>query len=227
MPVSSGGSGVPGNQARQLSIQADAYFVRGGPNDPVLQTTPVVPATPSGGGSLSWNSQVTIGPVPGQTANRTMGLHSAGTLTGGQLTGNTGGIFIGTIPQGAWLIDMQLMCYTGLGGGTDLSVGLFYALNSTSLVYPVPTLNLLAYITSPATGTMYGVKTTLGQTLFTAANAAPGPTGPGNPVAGIAQLASLGDIDIYLASFLIAGGGTANTAGCYAAWIDYTGGLEG
>lgn len=236
MPVSSGGSGVPGNQARQLSIQADHYFVRGGPNDPVLQTGPTIPAAQTGGGSLSWNSQVTLGPVPGQSANRTMGLHSAGTLTGGQLTGNTGGLLIGTIPQGGWIDSIQLQCLQALAGGTDVSVGLFYCLNSTALVYPPPTLNLLAYITSPAANIIYSVMSgaAAAVTAFTAVLGAGGtagatgtPVGPGNPTAaGIGQLASLGDIDLYLASFLIAGGGTANTAGVYSARINFSG-LQG
>jgi hypothetical protein len=222
-------TGAPGDSARLFPWQVSHYLVKGGPNDPsVLPPTGGPPVT--SGGYLSWNSSILVPPVPGAqpALNRTMSLHSAGTLTAGQLTGNTGGIYIGTIPQGAWILDVNLMCYAALAGGTDLSVGIFYVQQSLAAaqVYPATPLNLLAYITSPAASTMYGIKTTLGMTLFTAANAAPGPTGPGNGVTGIAQLASLGDIDLYVASFLIAGGGTANTGGSYGVMVEFTG-LEG
>lgn len=233
MPISSGGSGVPGNQARQYPWQVDHYIIRGGPNDPTLQTGPVLPAAQVGGGVISWNSQVTLGPVPGQSANRTMGLNSTGTLAGGQLTGNTGGILLGTIPQGAWIDSIQLQCLAALSVGTSVQMGLFYCLNSTDLVYPPPTLNLLAYITSPAANAVYSVMSGAATAVLaftavlgagTTAGTTGTPIGPGNPTAaGIGQLASLGDIDIYAATFLIAGAGTASSTGVFSARVNFSG----
>jgi hypothetical protein len=222
-------TGTVGDSARLFPWQMSHYIVKGGPNDPsVLPPTGGPPVT--GAGYLSWNSSIVVPPVPGASpaTPRTMSLHNGGTLTTGQLVTGTGGIFIGTIPQGAWLLDLNLFCYASLAGGTDASVGIFYVRNSLAIaqVYPVVTLNLLAYITSPAADTMYGIKTTQGVTAFTAVNATVGPTGPGDGVAGIKELASIGDIDLYVASFLIAGGGTANTGGSYGVMVEFTG-LEG
>jgi hypothetical protein len=230
MPISSGGSGIAGDSARLFPWQVSHYIVRGGPNDPVLQTTPAVPAVQTGGGTLSFNSTVILGPVPGQqpALNRTMTLNSTGTLTAGQLTTNTGGIYIGTIPQGAWILDVGLFCYAALSVGTSTSVGVFYTNEPGDLTYPPPTLNLLGYITTPAANTTYGVKSGSGITAFTAVNAAVGPTGLGNAAVagGIAALASLSDIDLYVASFLVGGTGTASSTGCFACLVEFTG-LEG
>jgi hypothetical protein len=230
MPVSSLGSGIPGANTRLFPWQVDHYIVRGGPNDPVLQTGPATPAAQTGGGSLSWNSTITLPPVPGQqpATNRTMVLNSTGSLASGQLGTNTGGIYIGTLPQGSWIQNFQLFCYQALAGGTSTSVGLFWTAESTDVGYPPATLNLIAYITSPAANTNYSVVTASGVTAFTAVNGTVGPLGPGNAVTagGIASLASLTDIDLYVAAFLIAGAGTANTAGTYAAMVNFTG-LEG
>jgi len=126
------------------------------------------------------------------------------------------------------IIDMMLQCYQTIAGGTSTSVGFFYTNATLDTAYPPATLNLLAYITTPTIGNLYRSITSINSTAFTAANAAPGPNGFGVPTTAgaIANLASLTDIDIYVVGFLIAGTGTANTAGTYAAMIEFTG-LEG
>lgn len=226
-------TGTAGDIARLFAWQMSHYLVRGGPNDPVLPTTPTPPAQPTGGGILSWNSVLTLPPVPGAQPpiNRTQSLNSTGTLAAGVLGTNNGGILVGTIPQGAWIEDIELMCYASLAGGTSTSIGIFYAPANT--LGPAPgfqpaSLNLLAYITSPAAGTLYATKGAgdANMVAFTAVTAAPGPLGPGTAVTGVNQLASLSDIDIYVAGFLIAGSGTANTGGCYSLMMEFTG-LEG
>jgi hypothetical protein len=236
MPVSSGGSGIAGDSARLFPWQVDHNCVRGGPNDPVVQTTPAIPAQQTGGGSLSWNTTLTLPPVPGvqPAVNRTMTINSTGTLTSGQLTTNTGGLYLLTIPQGAWIESLSFFCYAAMAGGTSTSLGFFYTAEPADLAYPPATLNLLAYITTPTANTLYSsVATGGGATSFTSVLGAGGtsggnasPLGPGNAQTGIGQLASLSDIDIYVATFLVAGAGTANTGGCYSAMFNFTG-LEG
>jgi hypothetical protein len=230
MPVSLGGSGIQVDSPRKLPWQADHYCVRGGPNDPVAQTTPSSPvnsAQPTGGGSISWNttfvlpavsapfSPTTVNPSP---LPRTMSLNSAGTLTAGVLGSNTGGLYLISLPQGAWIQDIQLYCYAALAGGST-NIGLFYTPTPGDLVYPPPNLNLLAAIATPAAGTLYGLKSGSGITAFSALAPATA-LGPGAPIIGNAgQLASLGDIDVYIAAY----GGAAPTAGCFAAMINNTG----
>jgi hypothetical protein len=87
---------------------------------------------------------------------------------------------------------------------------------------------MLAYATSPALGNLFRLITSQNATAFTAAAAAPGPCGFGVPTTpgAPANLASLDAIDLYVASFLVGGGGTQNTAGCYACLVEFTG-LEG
>jgi hypothetical protein len=121
-----------------------------------------------------------------------------------------------------------LFCYQTTAG-TNTSTGIFWTPETLDVGYPVATMNMLAYITTPTANVTYGINTASGVTAFTAVNATVGPSGPGNAVASnaIATLASLSDIDIYVSSFLIAGGTTvANTGGTYAVLIEYTG-LEG
>jgi len=223
-------TGSIGDSARLYPWQVGHYIARGGPNDPVVATTPAVPAAQTGGGSVSWNTTLTLPPAPGQSAPRTMILNNNGTLTAGQLVNPTtgGGLLIGTIPQGAWITNLMLQCYQTIAGGTSTSVGLFYTNALLDTTYPPATLNLLAYITTPTISNLYSTTTSINATAFTAANAAPGPLGAGVPTTAgaIANLASLSDINIYVAGFLVAGGGTANTAGTYAALIEFTG-LEG
>lgn len=224
MPVSSGGSGLPGDSARLFAWQMDHYAVRGGPNDTVAQTTPASPvnsAAPTGGGSVSWNSVLTLGPVPGQqpATPRSMSLSSAGTFAAGQLTGNTGGILLLTIPQGSWIQDVEVYCYTAPAGATTF--GVFYVPTPTDLTYPPATLNLLAAIATPTAGTLYGLKSGSGVTAFGVLQATTA-LGPGTPVTGaVNQLASLSDIDVYAVLYT----GTA-TAGCFAVEVNFTG-LEG
>lgn len=226
MPVSSGGSGAPGDNARLFAWQMDHYVVRGGPNDPVAQTTPLSPvnsAPPTGGGTLSWNSVLTLPPIPGVSGlSRTMVLNSTtGTVAGGQLTTNNGGILIATIPSGSWIYDAEVYCYTAPAGATTF--GLFYTASGSTVGYPVATLNLLCAIATPTAQTLYGLKSGSLITAFGILPAATAPPmGPGNPVTGnVGALASLGDIDVYAVQY----GGTA-TAGCFAAMINFTG-LEG
>jgi hypothetical protein len=230
MPVSLGGSGIQVDSPRKFAWQVDHYCVRGGPNDPVIQTTPSSPvnsAQPAGGGSISWNttfvlpavsapfSPTTVNPSP---LPRTMALNSAGTYATNVLSGNTGGLYLLSLPQGAWVQDVELYCYAALAGGST-NIGLFYTPTPGDLVYPPPNLNLLAAIATPAAGALYGLKSGSGVTAF---SVLPSITslGPGAPITGNAgQLGSLGDIDIYIATY----GGAAPTAGCFAAMINFTG----
>jgi hypothetical protein len=235
MPVSLGGSGIQVDSPRKLPWQADHYCVRGGPNDPVIQTTPASPvnsAVPTGGGSISWNTTFVLpavsAPFSPTTTNpspvpRSMVLNSGGTLAAGVLGTNTGGLYLLSLPQGAWIQDIELYCYAALAGGSSTSIGLFYTPTPGDLVYPPPSLNLLAAIVTPAAGTLYGLKAGSGVTAFGVLPTPPA-LGPGTPITGnVGQLASLGDIDIYIAAYLAAGSGVAPTAGCFAAMINFTG----
>jgi hypothetical protein len=236
MPVSLGGSGLQVDSPRKLPWQADHYCVRGGPNDPVIQTTPTSPVNsapgPAGGGSISWNttfvlpavsapfSPTTVNPSP---VPRTMALNSGGTFAAGVLGTNTGGLYLLSLPQGAWIQDIELYCYAALAGGSSTAIGLFYTPTPGDLVYPPPSLTLLAGITTPVINTLYGLKSGSGVTAFSVLPTGPA-LGPGLPITGnAAQLASLGDIDIYIATYLAGGGGVAPTAGCFAAMINFTG----
>lgn len=250
-----------GQSGRLFPWQMKHYIQRGGPLDPTIQATGGPPVT--GGGVLSWNSTVTLPPIPGtQTPPavplpRVQSLNSTGTLTvtTGVLATNVGGIFVGTVPGGAWIDELEIYCYSALAGGSSTSVGLFYANADAQGAAPgfqPATLWLLGYITGPVAGTVYssrGVPAT-GNTVTNAgalrAQLTGWQTGPGNGVAGPQQLASLGppggqgfgglaqgaaqatpgDIDLYFASFLIAGNGVAPTAGSFGFRLDFTG-LEG
>lgn len=203
----------PGTGARIFPWQVKHYIQRGGPNDPVTQATGGPPVT--GLGSLSWNSVLTLPPIPGtQTPPnvpepRTMTMLTPGAAhvaTTGILTGNTGGILVGTIPGGAWIQNVEIYCYTTptFGGTTPFTaVGLFYANAQAfnTLASPQPTtLWTIGTITSPTTGNVYvpGTATfAAGANAITTAGAIRGQltgyqVGPGNGVAGSTQLASLG-----------------------------------
>jgi len=236
MPISSGGSGVPGDSPRQFPWQVDHNAVRGGPNDPILQTAPVTgTAVPSSLGSVSWNTTFTLNPVAGQNppTPRTMSLFGAGSVSGGAVINNTtsGGLLLLTIPKGAWIQDIELYTYTSLSVG---NLGIFYVPNSLDLSYPPGTATaaassnmfLLCGIATPAAGTLYGLKSGSGVTAFgilTGASPALGPGVGGVPATpNISQLASLDDINIYVMAY----GSTAPTAGCFAVEINFTG-LEG
>jgi hypothetical protein len=239
-----------GTNARIFPWQMKHYIQRGGPNDPVLQASGGPPVTT--GGSLGWNSTLTFPPIPGtQTPPnvplpRVMSLNSAGALTTagstGVMTGNTGGILVGTIPGGSWIDNVEIYCYAALSGGTSTSVGLFYAPANTfnTVASPQPaTLWALGWITAPAVGTSYtSYFVGAGTNAVTTAGGLRLPllgyqVGPGNGIAGPQQLCSLGppegqgfgglpqgnapllsgDIDLYFVSFLIAGGGTLPNPG--------------
>ena len=161
-----------------------------------------------------------------------MALNSGGTLAASVLTGTgpgtgatqAGGLYLLSLPQGAWIQDIQLYCYTVLSGGSSTSLGLFYTPTPSDLTYPPLSMYLLAGIVTPAAGTLYGLKSGSGVTAFGTLNGVGTALGPGNPVTGnAAQLASLGDIDIYVCSYLIAGSGVAPTGGCFSAMINFTG----
>jgi hypothetical protein len=236
MPVSFGGTNTPGDQARLFPWQMSHYIVHGGPNDPVIQSA--APPTQASPGYLGWSTVLTLPPVPGtQTPPavplpRVQSLNSTGTLSSGVLGSNTGGLYIGTIPQGAWILDLSLYCYVSLAGGTSTSIGIFYAAADTvgaGNAGGQPTsLNNLAYITSPTAGNLYTAVGAgdAGTTAFTAVGNSTTPLGPGTGTSGVAQLASLSDIDLYVVGFLVAGTGTANTNGAYAVKVEFTG-LEG
>jgi hypothetical protein len=254
--------GVP---ARLFPWQTKHYIVRGGPNDPVSQASGGPPVTT--GGSLGFNSVLTVPPIQGPLVPpaiqvpRVQSLLSAGALAAtGILSGNTGGLYVGTIPGGAWIDDIQIYCYTALAGGTAVSVGLFYApagsfSAANSPGFQPATLFTLGFVTSPVAGHVYSAYPGIATNEVTTTGGIPDPTGlagaqigPGNGVAGAQALASLGptdgqgfagqtqnqasslngtvpngDIDLYFVNFLIAGSGTAPTAGEFAFKIEFTG----
>lgn len=200
---------VTGNVARLFGWQMLHYYQRGGPNDPDGQSLYNTTTAHWGGGSLSWNSVFTYPPVPGtqtppaQAIQRTMTLNTnaALSLTTGALaiTGAQvqGGILLGTIPGGSWVDDVQIFCYEALTGGTSVSFGLFYAPAGTVgspfvAAFPQPnTMYTLGYVTSPATGTIYGAKTrptnAITGTGALVGNLAGYQVGPGYPI-GAASL---------------------------------------
>lgn len=250
-------TGFAGSVFRLLPWQAKHYITRGGAFDPAAQATGGPPVT--GGGILSWNSVVTLPPIPGtQTPPnvplpRVQQLNSTGTLTAttGILATSVGGIYVGTVPGGAWITDVEIFCYTALSGGTSTSVGLFYAPANTAGAAPgfqPATLWVLGYITTPAAGTVYGSGRTGAQTnavtsaggqaaaltgyqvgpgSFSAAQVLagggpPGGEGFGGLTQGATQ-ATPGDIDLYFCSFLVAGSGAAPTGGSFGFRLDFTG----
>ncbi|TAL08281.1 MAG: hypothetical protein EPO02_13340 [Nitrospirae bacterium] len=204
---------VAGEGARIFPWQVKHYFQRGGPNDPVAQSTGGPPVT--GAGILSWNSTVTLPPIPGtqtppaiplprtQTMLTPGAVHTAAT---GTLTSNTGGIYVGTIPGGSWIQNVELYCYTAptFGGTTPFdSVGLFYANANASGAAPgfqPATLWTIGTRQTVAAGTVYvpGVATFSATNAITAASGATRniltayQVGPGTGTAGSTQLASLG-----------------------------------
>lgn len=204
---------TPGTNARLFPWQVKHYIQRGGPNDPVAQASGGPPVT--SGGSLSFNSSLTFPPIPGtQTPPavplpRVMSLGSSTGVftaaTGGILTSNNGGIYVGTIPGGSWIDNTEIYCYTAITSTATTnpynSAGLFYAPANTfnTVASPQPaTLWALGWITTPAVGTSYtAYQITATAQGVTTAGALRLPltgyqVGPGNGVAGAQQLCSLG-----------------------------------
>lgn len=227
-----------GTSARQFPWQVTHYLNRGGVNDPVVPATGGPPVT--GAGYFSFNSSVILPPLPTtQTppavpAPRIMSINSTtGATTNNTITTNNGGVLLGTIPQGAWLISMQVAILTAFSGGTNDTIALAYAVADTA--YAPATLGILGTLVTGQYGTagLYGVPTSNAATLkgFTGSFATAPGIGPGTGVAGlgpagtsnVSQLASLTDIDIYVVTYLAAGTGTAFTAGSGQVLIEFTG----
>lgn len=231
MPVTIGGTNVPGDSARLFQWQMVHYLVHGGPNDPVIQSSsPPVQATP---GYLGWNTVVTLPPIPGtQTPPavplpRVQQIGSTGTVGGtATLSSNNGGIYIGTIPQGSWIESVEVFSYIPFAGGTSLAGGVFYAPADTQGAAPgfqPATLFSLAYLIAfMGTNTLYSTETSVGATAFTTVSVQ---KGPGTGTAGAGQLASLGDIDLYYVVANTAGQASL-TNGSVAVRVKFTG-LEG
>lgn len=258
-----------GSLFRLYPWQTKHYLLRGGPFDPVIQSGGIQGALT--GGYLNVANPVTLNPIPGtQTPPnlplpRVQSMVSTGTLTvtTGTLASNTGGIYLGTIPGGAWIESVEIYCYVTLSGGTSTSVGIFYAesqdASGAAPGFQPTTLRELGYITSPVAGTTYtsrGVPAT-GNTVTSAGalsaqltgwqtGPGSGPTGSTFPTINSQTLASNGppggegfvgikdllaggavstpgDIDLFFVNFLIAGSGTAATAGQFAAKVEFTG----
>jgi len=242
MPVSFGGSNIPQDSARLFPWQVDHNCVRGGPNDPIMQQQAITTATPPatlGGGSVSWNTSFVMNPVPGQNppTPRVMSLYANGTFASGAMTVNTtsGGLYLLTVPKGAWIQDVQMYCYTALTGSGF--IGVFYAPASTDLTYPpgaqataaLSNMFLLCASTAAVAtaGTLLSLKSGSGLTAFNTLTGASVELGPGNanPAAtapNVNQLASLDDMNIYVAAY----GTGAPTGGSFAVMINFTG-LEG
>ena len=211
----------PGKSARLFATQQSHYIVRGGPNDPVLPATGGPPVTT--GGMFSYNSVLTVPPVPGaqpatpqsQTINSTTGATTAATITT-----NNGGIYIGTLPAGAWITMIQVYVYTTFSGGTNDTIALAAAIADTP--YPVATLQNLVTMTAFTGGVLYGAPSGTGATAFATAVG----LGPGSGAASAAGRTATQDMDLYLVTYLAAGTGTAFTAGSASIMIEFTG-LEG
>lgn len=261
-------TGFAGSNFRLYPWQTKHYIVRGGPFDPVIQTSGAAGSLT--GGYLQVATSITLPPVPGtqtppavplprvQSQISTTGVLTAAT---GTLATNNGGVYIGTIPGGAWIESVEMFCYTALSGGTATSVGIFYTPSENQGAAPgfqPATLYALAVQTSPAANTLYSTRyvgATLNNATFTsaplvtqfgggwqvgpglgpsgltwpainvttlAADGPPGGEGFGGLTQGAAQ-APPGDIDLYFVNFLIAGGGTANTAGNFQVKVEFTG----
>ena len=230
MPVTIGGTNVPGDSARLFQWQMVHYLVHGGPNDPVIQSAS--PPTQASPGYLGWGTVVTLPPLPGtQTPPavplpRVQQIGSTGTVSTTTLSTNNGGIYIGTIPQGSWIESVEVYSYIAFAGGTSLFGGVFYAPADTQGAAPgfqPATLYSLAYLIAFMAGsTLYSTETSAGTTAFTTASIQ---KGPGTGTAGAAQLASLGDIDLYYVVGNTSGQSTL-TNGSVAVRVKFTG-LEG
>jgi hypothetical protein len=157
-----------GINSRLYPWQMKHYIQRGGSLDPTAQSTGGPPVT--GAGVLSWNSVITLAPVPGTQTPPNLPLprvqsmgsgNSTHVATTGILTNNTGGIFVGTIPGGAWVQNVEIYCYTSptFGGTTPFTaVGLFYAPADTVGAAPgfqPATLWTVGTVTSPTAGNVY------------------------------------------------------------------------
>lgn len=154
-----------GSLFRLYPWMAKHYLLRGGPFDPVLPTTGTQGSL--AGGYLNVTQTITLNPIPGtQTPPnlplpRVQSTNSGGTLTvtTGTLASNNGGVYLGTIPGGAWIESVEIYCYTTLSGGTSTSVGIFYAESQdqtgSAPGFQPTTLRELGYITSPVAGTTY------------------------------------------------------------------------
>ena len=160
-----------GSLFRLYPWQTKHYLVRGGPYDPVIQTSGNAGSLT--GGYLNVANSVTLNPIPGtQTPPavplpRVQSQNSGGSFSTSTaaLTSNTGGVYIGTIPGGSWIESVEAFCYTTLSGGTSVSWGIFWAPSETFSASNTPgfqpaTLFALAYlVTAPAANTMYTTRT--------------------------------------------------------------------
>lgn len=212
---------VAGDTARQFPWQMSHYMMRGGPNDPVLAATPS--PTPTTGGVFSWNSVLTLGPVPGtQTPPavplpRTMTIQTTG-------SGNVGGILIGTISQGSWITNLQFAIYTAFTGGTPF-IGVYGVPANTAYPPTFSTTNVNAAFT--ATSGIIGQVTGAAAGLFASPagngfGALSGNTGFGPCLAATQDV----DIYVYISGSTNAGSAGAAVAGSASVWLEFTG-LEG
>lgn len=237
---------TPGDSARLFPRHTTHYFVRGGPNDPVLATAEAAGTLPATLGTFSFNSKFTAPPNPG--TQTPPAVPAPRPMTINLTVANTGGIFIGTIPQGAWIHAVQFWVYTAFTGGAGQSIGVGYTRTDADITYGTTAFTgILGAIngsgagTGPVAGLFGGEKPTITAQNSAgdgyAANTSQAYNfGPGNGVTGSAiQLASLGDINLYVftGGALTGTLGTASvataaafTAGCAAVRISYTG-LEG
>lgn len=230
------GSGTPGDLARQYPWQVDHYIQRGGFNDPVLPTAQAFGTVPSTLGIFSFNSVFTAPPYPGVSPpavrNESINLTVA----------NTGGIYIGTIPQGAWIISVSFFVYTAFTGGAGQSIGVGYIRVPDDTAYPTAFTGVIGSINGSGAGTgppagLFGgekpVVTAVAGDGYTTITSIGFQMGPGNGTTGSAsQLASLQDINLYAftagavtgtGATISAATAAAFTAGSAAVRVDFTG----
>jgi hypothetical protein len=199
----------------------------------------------TGAGVTSVNF-ITVPPLPGSVAPppyipipRTQQMFG-GTGTGAAIaaaatsvTTNAGGVYLGTVPQGAWMDSVDYYVYSAFSGnnGTCFAAGVFYAQanaynSSNTPGYQPATVYPIAFVSGGgAANTLYSTET--GQaTAFTNTQTSNLGPGIGQSAFTAGSLASVSDIDLYFIVFC-AGTSTTNLAtGSAAVRIKFTG-LEG
>jgi hypothetical protein len=222
-------TGTIGSQARLFPWQMIHYIQRGGNNDPSgppVTNTGTPNFTPNGGGVFSANSAVTLPQPPGsgnapprtQILNSTAGSTQNTTQIGSVGTPNNGGIYIGTIPQGAWIAMCAIQIFTAFAttGNMDTLAIAYAAAGTTGTAatnWAPPILNAIVNSTTMTAGYFATQATVSGISAFSTIFA---------PNFGLLP-AQLGDIDLYVVLYKAAGTGTAFTTGSAAVKVGFSG----
>lgn len=245
---------VTGSSARLFDWQMVHYIVHGGPNDPTKPTsttTTITNPANTDGGYLSAlvststgtaTNFITVFPIPGSQTPPAQPLPRSQMMFGGSgagsapaagltsVTNNFGGVYLGTVPQGAWVDSVDMFVYIGFTGGTQIlaSIGVYYcqanAYNTNTTGYVPSTMYPIAFLSGGcAANTLYSTETGLA-TAFTSNNTQNLGPGIGSTTFTAGSLASMSDIDLYFIAYGTAS--TSLTTGSAAVRIKFTG-LEG